>query len=188
MARTAALGVLFVVAFILCIAAGSWFLTTAMNQPPLLETCHSLGIRYQQGDPEFLSCLQENAETFLDRDFAEAKDASKAFLTLLVAVFVASLTFSEKIVDLQRSGWWSRGLMIACWVLVLVAIACCGAAFALMMVAVGYAAYAPQFSYWALEAKAIYLYIASGLAFGGGLVALLIAGIFSLLGPRPKVS
>jgi hypothetical protein len=29
---------------------------------------------------------------FLDRDFAESKDAAKAFPTLLVAVFAASIT------------------------------------------------------------------------------------------------
>jgi hypothetical protein len=185
--HAAALGILCLLAGITCVWAGSLFLTTVTQQPPVIGACYDrAGVYSQSGQKEFLPCVEERAKTFLDRDYAEAKDASKAFLTLLVAVFVASLTFSEKIVDLQRSGWWSRGLMIACWVLLLVAIASCGAALALMMLAAGYAAYTPQLSYWSLESKAVYLYMTAGLVFGGSLVALLIAGVISLVKQRPK--
>src|SRR4051812_3975343 len=115
--RAAALGTLCLVAGITCVWAGRWFLITATQQPPVIQTCYDrIGVYSQPGQEEFLPCIEEKAKTFLDRDYAEAKDASKAFLTLLVAVFVASLTFSDKIVDLQRSGWWSRGLMVTCWV------------------------------------------------------------------------
>jgi hypothetical protein len=186
--RAVALGILCLLAIIISIWAGYSFLAAATQPPGVMITCPDRdGIQqYQQDQAGFLPCIEERAKMFLDRDYAEAKDASKAFLTLLIAVFVASLTFSEKIVDVQRSGWWSRGLMITCWVLLLVAIASCGAGLALMMTAAGYAAYTPQLSYWSLEGKAVYLYIVSGLAFGGSLVALLIAGIISLVEQRPR--
>jgi len=55
--------------------------------------------------------VQGAANRFLDRDYAEVKDLSTAFLTLLTAVFVASITFSEKIVDFNRSGWWAKAIL-----------------------------------------------------------------------------
>jgi hypothetical protein len=78
--------------------------------------------------------------------------------------------------------------MIACWVLLLVAIASCGAALALMMVAASYATYAPRLSFWTIEASSIYLYTASGLVFGGSLVSLLVAGIISLVERQPQAA
>src|SRR4051812_42403465 len=51
------------------------------------------------GDSAFESCIEYQAKLFIDRDYSEAKDLSKAFLTLLVAVLIASITFSEKIVN-----------------------------------------------------------------------------------------
>jgi hypothetical protein len=130
------------------------------------------------------ACLEERAKKFFDRDYAETRDISKAFLTLLTAVFVASIAFSEKIVNVSTTGWWPRALMICCWVLLLVAIATCGAALALMMQAAGYASYFPESAFWVFEADAIQLYLCSGLAFGGALVSLLIAGIIALVDGR----
>src|SRR5262245_9975746 len=64
----------------------------------------------------YYDCVDVRARLFLERDYAETKDLAKAFLTLLTAVLVASITFSEKIVNLDRSGWWPRSLMIGSWV------------------------------------------------------------------------
>jgi hypothetical protein len=183
------LGVLCLMAVGLCVWAGITFMSVASQVPPVIRFCEGrLGL-HTFADPSqsgYRECVEDSAKRFLTYDYAESKDASKAFLTLLTALFVASITFSEKIVDVQKSSWWSLGLMVSCWVLLLVALACCGAALALMMIAAGYAAYNPHLSYWGLESKAVYLYIGAGLAFGGSLVALLVAGIISLVERRSQ--
>lgn len=58
--------------------------------------------------------------------YDEGKDLSKSFLTLIVAVFVASITFSEKIIDLKTAGPWAKTAMIICWASLLLAIVACG--------------------------------------------------------------
>jgi hypothetical protein len=189
MGRRVVAGTVCLLAVALGLGAGRAVLRSARRGLPLIEVCADRSGFYAASDPlgraGYFACIDAKAKTFLDRDYAEAKDASKAFLTLLTAVFVASITFSEKIVDIPRSSAWSRGLMIACWVLLLLAIAACGTGLALMMVAAGQAAYEPQYSYWSLENAAVYLYISSGLAFGLALVALLGGGILSLA-ERPR--
>jgi hypothetical protein len=130
------------------------------------------------------TCLADNAQLFLDKDYAETKDLAKAFLTLLTAILVASITFSEKIVDLSRAGWWSRGAMISCWVLILIAIASSGTGLALMSVAAGWAAYRPDVDFRVFELRAVTLFISAGLSFGAGLVALFVAGVISLVDRR----
>jgi hypothetical protein len=133
----------------------------------------------------YYSCVEEEAKRFLSVDYAESKDASKAFLTLLVAVLVASITFSEKIVNIRQSHWTARFLMILCWVLFLIAIGSCGSAMALMIDAAGYATYSPQSDYRVLEDRAITLYFVSGISFGTGLAVLLISGIVSIASRWP---
>lgn len=129
----------------------------------------------------YYSCVDRKAEIFLKGDFAESKDLAKSFLTLLTAVLVASITFSEKIVDVQRSGWWPRGLMITSWICLLIAIAACGAGLALITIAAGYSSYDPHLNYRIFEFKAVKLFGGAGISFGCGLVALLVAGIVSLV-------
>lgn len=129
---------------------------------------------------ELRRCLVGQADLFLEVDFAEAKDLSKAFLTLLTAVLVASITFSEKIVGIGTSGWWVRSTMITCWLLLLLAIVACGAALALMASAASSALYQPDSSYQSLTVRAVYLYLTAGFSFGLGLAAMLVTGIISL--------
>lgn len=131
--------------------------------------------------PEALRrCFVGQADLFLEVDFAEAKDLSKAFLTLLTAVLVASITFSEKIVGIGTSGWWARSTMVTCWLLLLLAIVACGAALALMATAAGYALYQPELGYQRLTVRAVYLYLTAGVFFGLGLATMLVTGIISL--------
>jgi hypothetical protein len=100
-----------------------------------------------------------SAKIFMDRDYAETKDLAKAFLTLLTAVFFGSVTFSEKIVNLNQSEWTSKALMILCWCLLLLAIASCGAGLALMATAAGFATYEPDFDYRQFERSSLSLFI-----------------------------
>jgi len=42
------------------------------------------------------ACVDAAVKRFHDIDYTESKDLAKSFLTLLVGVFVASVTFTEK--------------------------------------------------------------------------------------------
>ena len=172
-----------------CIWTGALFIRSWIAQPEVDEQCEDRSgthtLRNVAERAEYYLCVDANAKLFIEKDYAETKDLTKAFLTLLTALLVASITFSEKIVDLSRASWWSRGLMISCWVLLLIAIATCGAGLAFMTTAVGWAAYYPQTAYREFEGKAVSLLIVAGLCFGSALVSLLIAGIISLLDRRP---
>jgi len=182
-------------AVIILIALGVFFAgTTAKRdfkrQPAVATTCsdrfgqHLADKTSQPRMTEFLKCADENARLFFERDYGETKDLAKAFLTLLTAVLVASITFSEKIVDLSRAGWQQRGLMILCWVLLLSAILSCGVGLSLMSTAAGWATYYPQTEYRTFEYQAVRLFIVAGMSFAGGLASLLAAGIFALMHRR----
>jgi hypothetical protein len=125
------------------------------------------------------------AELFAS-DYSESKDLAKSFLTLLVAVFVSSITFSEKIVDFTKSGGWPKAAMIGCWLALLVAIAASGTGVGYMVVAYGIAVYTPEFNYAFLEARAVQLFIASGILFGFGLCAMLLGGLSTALRTLPE--
>jgi hypothetical protein len=179
------IGALILTAIAVCIGAGQWFYQKWFQPLPTVRLCEDrLGayrVDVKEDWSDYYRCVDERAKLFIDRDYAETKDLAKAFLTLLTAVLVASITFSEKIVDVNRSGWWPRGLMIGSWILLLAAIASCGAGLGLMAEAAGYAAYFPHADFRLLEMTAVRLFISAGLAFGGGLASLLVAGVVSLL-------
>jgi hypothetical protein len=134
------------------------------------------GDRYEE-------CMM-SARIFIEKDYAEAKDLSMAFLTLLTAFLVGSITFSEKIVDVHRTNWAPKAAMITCWCLILVAIVACGSGLALMVLASSFASYLPGYDYRYFEHNAVTLFVTSGLSFGASLGALLCAGIISLTGHK----
>jgi hypothetical protein len=172
-------------ALLFCVYVGYTFTKTWFAPLKFAPECHDsfrtyhLAIGEERGD--YYECAKERAKLFLSHDYAEAKDLAKAFLVLLTGVLVASITFSEKIVNISSSGRWSRGLMICSWVLLFIAIAACGAGLAFMSYGAGYAVYFPFQDYRQLEVKAMRLFISAGLSFGCGLVSLLVAGIVSLI-------
>ena len=59
------------------------------------------------------------AKSFLEFEYAEIKDLSKQFLTVVAGVLALSVTFSEKIVSFTQAGFKTRLLMMSCWVLCL---------------------------------------------------------------------
>ena len=115
--------------------------------------------------PEGSECRQ--LAKLFSNDYSEMKDLAKSFLTLLVGVFVASITFSEKIVD----------AMISCWVSLLLAIVACGTGLVYLVIAYGMSVYAPESNYRFHEGRAVELFIASGISFGVGLCTMLLAGL-----------
>ena len=172
--------VFFVFAVALCAAAPVWFVAAAMETPRQEEKCRDRFGEYARNDPRYAKCIDSNAEKFLRADFAESKDLAKAFLTLLVAVFVGSITFSEKIVKLHNARRPARAATMSAWSFFLLAIIACGCGLAFIALAGGMATHYPNLNYWRHEQRAIIMWGVSGLAFGAGLVALLVAGILSL--------
>jgi hypothetical protein len=157
--------------------------SAATTVPEQFSVCHDIptdNVYFPSDGSMFHECLQKSAKIFIDIDYAETKDLSKSFLTLLVAVFVASITFSEKIVGVGNLGIWSRGLMITCWVMLLSAIVCCGTALTFMTLALGWAAHVPDQNYYLYEFTAARLYIIAGILFGIGLASMLATGLVSL--------
>jgi hypothetical protein len=175
--------VLIVISFMVCSLVGLRFVRLVFTGVPPATSC-----RYQfstkvlnEYDPDFQDCRKQEATLFIEKDYTEMKDLAKAFLTLVTAVFVASITFSEKIVNFSTAGWWSKGMMITSWVLLLLAIASCGLAVSIAAMGAIGAAHDPSYEFVQFGYRSAYFFISSGLLFGSALVALLVAGIISLV-------
>ena len=80
-----------VVAALLCAYSGRSFLRHVAREVPLRPECHNAVGNFSAADGQnsvaYHACLVERAKLFFDRDYAETRDISKAFLTLLTAVF-----------------------------------------------------------------------------------------------------
>jgi hypothetical protein len=72
--------------------------------------------------------MDEGIKDFLRYDYKEAKDLATSFLTLVSAILVGTVTFSEKIVDFQRAPAFQRSLVIGSWVAFVFAIISSGIA------------------------------------------------------------
>jgi hypothetical protein len=149
-----------------------------------LSYCVNDGMRILQGNPGFQECTRSLAKLFIERDYLESKDLAKAFLTLISAILVGSITFSEKIVDIHNARTLSIGLMISCWFLLLSGLITCGTGLAFMALGAGMATYRPDLDYWHREDTAVLLFLAAGVAFVLALAALVVAGIVSLVQKR----
>jgi hypothetical protein len=73
--------------------------------------------------------MTPEAKDFLTYDYSETKDLGKAFLTLISAVLVFSITFSDKVVDFPRAGKRARLALFGGWSCFVLAIVVCGIAF-----------------------------------------------------------
>ncbi len=124
------------------------------------------------------------AKAFLEFEYAEIKDLSKQFLTVVAGVLALTVTFSEKIVNFTQSGFKTRLLMMSCWVLCLGAFLLGGCAIFLIYNAgaaakrtILYQRFYPYrfmavFSYWCLDL--------AGAAFVFALVLLVLAAFLRL--------
>jgi hypothetical protein len=72
--------------------------------------------------------LNPDAANFLQYDFAETKDLSMHFLTVVIAVLVFSLTFAEKIAGFNGADRVIRAALTAGWCNFLLSIVFCGIA------------------------------------------------------------
>lgn len=160
-----------------------WFYGDITTLPGTELPCATI---YTRGTSAFMTCAQAEADRFFKIDYSESKDLAKAFLTLVTAVFVASVTFSEKIVDMKTASNWAKTSMLLCWLLLLIAIAACGSGLVYMIFALGTINY-EYLQVWGHETRALILFVTSGIAFGIGLFCMLFAGIPSLFA-KPEVA
>ena len=63
---------------------------------------------------------------FLKFHYAEVKDLSKHFLTLITAVLTFSITMAEKFIEISTAAWYFKAAIVFCWFLFLCALASCG--------------------------------------------------------------
>lgn len=177
------IGFLLLAGTIVCAVAHPW-----LTVPQPLTHCREVDADRFVGptdDPAaFHGCLKRRAELFVKLDYAESKDLAKTFFTLIAAVLVASITFSEKIVDIHNARRLPLFAMFACWFALLLSICLVGAGVVSMTLAAGVATYLPQLQYTMLEAHAVLLFVSSTVFFGGGLTCLIVAGIVSALDKR----
>ncbi len=132
----------------------------------------------------FQNCVNYTAKLFLEKDYAEVKDLAKTFLTLLSAALVASITFSEKIVDIHNAKKTPLVAMFGCWLLLMLAIVFTSSGLASMALAAGLATYHPGADFWPLETHSLRLLILASIAFGSALASLIVAGAISLSDKR----
>ncbi|MGQ0697773.1 MAG: hypothetical protein ACT4PZ_05965 [Panacagrimonas sp.] len=131
--------------------------------------------------PQFTKCITDNANLFIERDYPEIRDHAKTFLSLILAVFVASIAFSEKIIDLATSGWWSRALIFLSWASLFSSITAVGTGLVGFTASYWLAVHEPFSDYLNFANTAFTLIFTSGILFGSGLALMFLAGITSFL-------
>jgi ABC-type dipeptide/oligopeptide/nickel transport system permease component len=179
-------------AAVACLALTAWLgkfvYGELMARPAQYLSCSDREGHYDSRKPEqlasFHNCIDREAKLFLDRDYADAKDLIKAFLTLLSATLVASITFSEKIVDVSKAELLPLIVMITCWMLLLAAIVLCGSGLFVLASAAGIAAAAPEYSISPRVSRGALLVSVAGITFVLALIAMVVAGIASLMQKR----
>jgi hypothetical protein len=118
--------------------------------------------------------LNDDAINFLKYAFTETKDLAEHFLTVVTAVLVFSLTFSEKIANFETAPTPVRVTITSAWSCMLLAIIACGIAICYVALSGGAASAGggPQ-EYWPIMDKGIWWLGSGGILFVLGLVALL---------------
>jgi hypothetical protein len=118
--------------------------------------------------------LNDDAINFLKYAFTETKDLAEHFLTVVTAVLVFSLTFSEKIANFGEAPTWVRVAITTAWSCMLLAIITCGIAICYVALSGGAASSNAQpESYWPIMNKGIFWLSSGGILFVVGLLALL---------------
>jgi hypothetical protein len=127
--------------------------------------------------------MSDLAKLFLQYDYPETKDLCKHFLTLVTAVLVFSLAFSEKIVNFPTAPKPAKRLLLSAWCSMIGAIIVCGVGLCYITIAAGEAIYGGA-RYYDSAFVAWKLIIIAGVSFVVGLVALMGAGVVSIYGRK----
>lgn len=90
--------------------------------------------------------MNNEGALFMQYHYAEVKDLAKTFLTLVSAVLVLSLTFSDKIVDFLNASRTQKAYLVITWVLFITSIIFFGVALCYLAVEGGMALYDDHFT------------------------------------------
>jgi hypothetical protein len=123
-------------------------------------------------------------QKFVTSEYDQLKDLAKSFLTLLIAVFVASITFSEKIVNYNSSTGLPKVLLVACWILLLFSVVLTGTGLTYITAGYHQALNFPHVKIMDLCTRGLACFGFSGLFFGIALANMLVAGILTFLNTK----
>lgn len=111
-------------------------------------------------------------------NYPETKELCLKFLTLVISVLVFSITFSEKIIDIQNSSRVDKLVLVISWISLILAIVLCGIGLTIHTRAGGQAVYGENdLELNRLSQLAYRFIILGGSAFVLGLGILTLAGI-----------
>lgn len=119
---------------------------------------------------------EKHAKLFLRYTYVESKDFCSKFLTLVVAVLVFSLTFSEKVVGYPNASLSAKLLSTFAWVSMLISIVACGIGLTYMAFAGDDAVY-ERVHYRRYARLAHILMVVAGGMFTIGLILLIIVAV-----------
>jgi hypothetical protein len=125
------------------------------------------------------SCIQMEMKSYVDTDYGQISDLAKAFLTLITATFVASISFSEKIVNIQTAPRASSIAMFISWLFLLLAIFACGTGLVMNLSSI----YDLKYNWNSpsvFQSYGLLLFFGSGISFALGLTSMLIAALPNL--------
>ncbi len=126
----------------------------------------------------------ETALKFMQYDYAEIKELATQFLTLITAVLVFSLAFSEKIIEFRKAIQAIRNILVTAWSCFFVAIVGCGLSLVLNVYAASEMLYGPnEFAAFSISYYSALSLLVAGCVFVFGLGCLVVAGF---LGRRPS--
>ena len=126
--------------------------------------------------------MDENAKLFLQYNYAEAKDLCKHFLTVVSAILVFSLTFSEKIVNFHQAARSAKALLLIAWFCLIGAIISGGLGLVFISLAGGEAVYGAAGAYQGPAMTSYIWIIVAGCCFVLGLLSLIVTAIISIFG------
>jgi len=129
--------------------------------------------------------MDDTITKFMQYDYKEVKDLSTQFITLITAVLIFSLTFSEKVVEFKNAQQPIRNLLLISWSLFLASIVGCGLCLVLNTYAASEMLYnegQQSNAFMASHYSALSL-LGAGCMFVIGLVLLIVAGF---LGRHPS--
>ncbi len=108
------------------------------------------------------------AQKFVTFDYQETKDLCLHFLTLVSAILVFSLNFTDKVYDFHNANKKKKQIIIGSWCLLLLAIVFCGIGLLCITRAGGIAAY-EQEGYEVLAGISYLFIVAGGSSFVAGI-------------------
>jgi hypothetical protein len=122
--------------------------------------------------------MNEAALKFMEYDYKEIKELATQFLTLITAILVFSLAFSEKIVEYRKANQTVRNMLIASWSSFFLSIIGCGLSIVLNVAAAGEILYDPEPDFaFKMSFYSGMILVVSGFIFVLGLGFLIVSGI-----------